>query len=218
MKFVKYFENFKEGENGDDILHIFDFDDTIVKSPRFEELVIKSDRGVNDLLDKSLQLIGVDKSELKFQGSKVYIEDPERRIKEVKNWIRRGDKVYLTAPDVFYKKEISFSTKLTNYSDLYKSVDNKAIITAREDTLKSLVKKYLKKLDLGLPKFGLFMYPLGSREKVHIWKAKEAIKLIKKTGFKRVRFYDDKTKNVNHVVKWTKAEFGDGFDIIGIKV
>ena len=37
MKYLKLFENFQ----GDDTLYIFDFDDTLVDTPGFEELAIQ---------------------------------------------------------------------------------------------------------------------------------------------------------------------------------
>jgi phosphoserine phosphatase len=38
MKYLKLYENFRQD---DDTLYIFDFDDTLVNSPTFEELSIK---------------------------------------------------------------------------------------------------------------------------------------------------------------------------------
>ena len=38
MKYLKLYEDFKQS---DDTLYIFDFDDTLVDSPEFEELAIK---------------------------------------------------------------------------------------------------------------------------------------------------------------------------------
>ena len=59
MKYLKLYENFDT--SSDDTLFIFDFDDTIVDSPRFEELAIKylkEDVTIAGLLDKSVGLIG----------------------------------------------------------------------------------------------------------------------------------------------------------------
>jgi hypothetical protein len=56
MRFLKLFEEY----NNDDVLHIFDFDDTIVDSPRFEDQIrdyLKEDISVESLLDELLSQI-----------------------------------------------------------------------------------------------------------------------------------------------------------------
>jgi len=219
MKFLQLFEDFQKY---DDVLMIFDFDDTIVDSPRFEELAInyiKEGTTVKSLVDKSLKLIGKSKSDLKIENGRLYINDPKSEIEIKGNWVRKKGRVYLVAPDKFYYSEISFPDKLTKLSSLYKKVKNKAIVTARIKTVRSLVKKYLDKLELGQPTHGLFMYPTKDEDgsKVAAWKAKTIVKLIKDTGFKKVEYFDDKSKIVNAVVKAVKTELPD-VEFIGHKV
>jgi len=51
-------------------LHIFDFDDTLVKSPRFEDVIfkyLKENLSAKDLLDKSVNYINKDIKDLKWE-------------------------------------------------------------------------------------------------------------------------------------------------------
>jgi hypothetical protein len=219
MKFLKLFEQF---DKSDEVLYIFDFDDTIVDSPRFEELAInyiKEGTTIKSLVDKSLKLIGKSKSDLKIENGRLYINDPDSKIDIKGNWVKKKGRVYLVAPDKFYYSEISFPDKLTKLSSLYKNAKNKAIVTARIKTVRSLVKKYLDKLELGQPNHGLFMYPTKDEDgsKVAIWKAKTIVKLLKDTGFKKAEYFDDKSKIVNAVVKAVKEQLPD-VEFIGHKV
>lgn len=204
----------------DDTLYIFDFDDTIVDSPRFEELAIKylkEDVTIKGLLKNSVNLIDKKIEDLKIEHGRLYIDDPNFEINIKGNWVRKKSRVYLIAPDKFYYSNISFPNKLTNLSILYKSVKNKAIVTARNKTLENQVKKYLNELGLEYPNVGLFMYPIKDSSKVADWKAKTVVNIIKKTGFKKVNFYDDKSKIVNAVEKLVKSELPN-IEFKGFKV
>ncbi len=203
-----------------DTLYIFDFDDTIVDSPRFEELAIKylkEDVTIKGLLKNSVNLINKEIEDLKIEHGRLYIDDPNFEINIKGNWVRKKSRVYLVAPDKFYYSNISFPNKLTELSNLYKSVKNKAIVTARNKTLENQVKKYLNELGLEYPNIGLFMYPTKDSSKVADWKAKTIVNLIKETGFKKVNFYDDKSKIVNAVEKLVKSELPN-IEFKGFKV
>lgn len=217
-----YLESFKEFDKYNDVLMIFDFDDTLADSPRFEELAINYLREgvtVKTLVDRSLKLIGKKKEDVKIEHGRLYVNDPKSEIEVKGNWVRKKGRVYLVAPDRFYYLEESFPDKLTPLAKKYKSVKNKAIVTARIKTVRNLLEKYLDKLGLGQPNQGLFMYPTkdGDGSRVAAWKAKTIVKLIKDTGFKKVEYYDDKSKIVNAVVKAVKNELPD-VEFIGHKV
>ena len=220
MKHIKPYNLFESKE--DETLYIFDFDDTIVDSPRFEELAIKYLKEgvtIKSLVDRSLNQIGVSKEDVKIEHGRLYVNDPDSKIEVKGNWVRKKGRVYLVAPDRFYYSDISFPDKVTKLSTLYKRVKNKAIVTARLHTVRSLVKKYLDKLELGQPNCGLFMYPSRDEDgsKVAAWKAKTIVKLLKDTGFKKAEYFDDKSKIVNAVVKLVKSELPD-VEFIGHKV
>lgn len=221
MKHILPFSLF-ESKSDDDTLYIFDFDDTIVDSPRFEELAInylKEGVTVKTLVDRSLKQIGKKKEDVKIEHGRLYVNDPDSKIDVKGNWVRKKTRVYLVAPDKFYYLEESFPNKLTSLAKKYKEVKNKAIVTARIKTVRSLLEKYLDKLGLGQPNQGLFMYPTKDEDtsKVAIWKAKTIVKLIKDTGFTKVEYFDDKSKIVNVVVKAVKEQLPD-VDFVGHKV
>jgi len=214
--------NLFESKSDDDTLFIFDFDDTIVDSPRFEELAInylRENVTTKTLVNRSLKQIGKKKEDIKIENGRLYVNDPNSEIEVTGDWVRKKDRVYMVAPDKFYYLEESFPDKLTKLSAFYKKVKNKAIVTARIKTVRKLVEKYLDKLELGQPNHGLFMYPLKDEtpDRVATWKAKTVIKLIKDSGFTKAEFFDDKSKTVNAVVKAVKEQLPD-VEFIGHKV
>jgi hypothetical protein len=221
MKHLKPYNLF-ESKSNDDVLYIFDFDDTLADSPRFEELAINYLREgvtVKTLVDRSLKQIGKKKEDVKIENGRLYVNDPKSEIDIKGNWVRKKTRVYLVAPDKFYYLEESFPDKLTPLAKKYKSVKNKAIVTARIKTVRNLLEKYLDKLGLGQPNQGLFMYPLRDEtsDRVATWKAKTVIKLIKESGFTKAEFFDDKSKTVNAVINAVKEELPD-VEFIGHKV
>ena len=227
MKYLKLFENFQE----DETLYIFDFDDTLVDSPSFEELAIEyldlfkrglvtnENTTISNLINKSLKFVNKSKSDLTIENGRIYIEDPEQTIEPKGNWVRKGLRVYMVTPNVYHFLDISFPTKVKELSELYKKVQNKAIVTGRMVDLKEKVKESLSKFGLGEPNHGLFCYESEKQtnDRVAEWKAKTIVKLLKDTGFKRAKFYDDKPKWVKKVVNAVKSELPD-VDFEGIRV
>jgi hypothetical protein len=84
---------------------------------------------------------------------------------------------------------------------MYKKVQNKAIVTGRMVDLEEKVKESLEKFGLELPNHGLFCYPSKDdrTDRVAEWKAKTIVQLLRGTGFKKAKFYDDKPKWVKKV-------------------
>ena len=67
----------------DNVLYIFDFDDTLVNSPSFDELAInylKEDITIKDLLNQSINRVGVTLDDLKWQDGRVYVLDPNKEL------------------------------------------------------------------------------------------------------------------------------------------
>jgi len=226
MKYLKSFKIFES--SNDDILYIFDFDDTIVDSPRFQELVIRNlknnnkTRSVDYLLRKSLEMIGKSIDDLIIDDSRIYISDPDKNIKINGNWKRFDDRVYLVSPENFYYSAMSFpdsKKRVTQFGELYKVVKNKAIITARNIELVDTIADYLDYLGLGQPNWGLFCFDGDddSSENIAIWKAQVAVDLIIDSGFNKVKFYDDKPENVSYLVNLIRKELPH-IDIEGINV
>ena len=218
MKYLKLFENFQ----GDDTLYIFDFDDTLVDTPGFEELAIQyltENQNIGDLIKKSLQFVNKEQKDLKIENGRIYVEDPNQTIEPKGNWVRKGLRVYMVTPNVYHFLDISLPTKVKQLSELYKQVQNKAIVTGRMVDLKEKVKESLEKFGLELPNHGLFCYPSKDdrTDRVAEWKAKTIVKLLKDTGFQKAKFYDDKPKWVKRVVLEVRKELPE-IDFEGIRV
>ena len=221
MKYLQMYENFEKNQK-DETLYIFDFDDTIVNSPRFEELAIeylKENETIGTLLQKSVNQINVTFRDLKIENGRLYVDDPDEKIKIKGNWVRKKKRVYLVAPDKFYFSDLSLPKSTTKLSEFYNQVKNKAIVTGRMKGMKSKLEKVLDDFGLEQPNYGLFCYPLGdeSGDKVPTWKGNTIAKLVKDTGFTKVKFYDDNSKWVNKVVTIVKKELPE-IDFEGIKV
>ena len=207
MKYLKLFENFQE----DDILYIFDFDDTLVDSPSFEELAIQyltENQNIGDLIKRSLYFVSKEQKDLKIENGRIYIEDPNQTIEPKGNWVRKGLRVYMVTPNVYHFLDISLPTKVKELSEVYKQVQNKAIVTGRMVDLREKVIESLEKFGLELPNYGLFCFPSkdDTSQRVAEWKATTIVQLLKDTGFRKAKFYDDKPKWVKRVVLEVKKE------------
>ena len=185
-------------------LYIFDLDQTLVESPSFEELAIQyltENQNISDLIKRSLYFVNRSKSDLRIENGRIYIEDPNQTIEPKGNWVRKGLRVYMVTPNVYHFLDISLPTKVKELSEMYKKVQNKAIVTGRMVDLEEKVKESLTKFGLELPNYGLFCYPSKEQtsDRVAEWKAKTIVKLLKETGFLKAKFYDDKPKWVKKV-------------------
>ena len=218
MKYLKLFESFQK----DETLYIFDFDDTLVHSPSFEELAIEyltESQTIGDLIKKSLTFVNKSKSDLKIENGRIYVTDPNNQIDPKGNWVRKGTRLYMVTPNVYHFLDISLPTKVRELSELYKQVQNKAIVTGRMVDLKEKVIGSLQSFGLELPNHGLFCFPSkdDTSQRVAEWKATTIVKLLKDTGFKKAKFYDDKPKWVKRVVQEVRKELPE-VDFEGIRV
>ena len=118
---IKKFQDFTDQNT----LYVFDLDDTLVETPRFEDLVIeylKEDTTIKDILDNSIVKINIKLSDLKWENGRVYTDDPNNDIilqNNDKNWVRKGKRVYLLAPDEFGIIDISLPTEVRELVNLY---------------------------------------------------------------------------------------------------
>jgi len=195
-------KNYTEYTN-QDVLYIFDFDDTLVNTPSFEELAIqflKEDVTIKDLLNQSVNRIGVSLDDLKWQDGRIYVMDINRQLKEFGNWVRKGDRMYMFSPDLFHISDISLPKDLKELSELYKSVENKCIVTAREESIRNKITTKLLELGLEIPKYGLHMAPVGTKNAGH-WKGEKIVEILKETGFKKAIFYDDNARYIKRATK-----------------
>jgi len=202
---IKTFENYNDSS---ETLYIFDFDDTLVKTPSFEELAIdflKENVSIKDLLKTSVDKIGVDMNDLKWENGKIYVDDLNNSIEVSGNWTKKNKRIYLSTPYRFPYTDISMPSKLKELSKFYNSVENKCIVTARPKDVEDKVLRILFKLGLDIPKYGLHMFPSGKGSgNPGWWKGKKIVEILKKTGFESAHFYDDNSKTVNKVNRVVK--------------
>jgi hypothetical protein len=216
MMKISKFNEFLENK---DTLYIFDFDDTLVNSPSFEELAIeflKEDLSIGDMLKTSVGRIGVSLRDLKWENGRIYVNDPKDEIKEFGNWVRKGKRVYLVSPNIFHVSDISLPKSVKELSELYKSVENKCIVTARPESLRSKVESKLKEFGLEMPKFGLHMIPDNTKNAGN-WKGEKIVEILNETGFRRAIFYDDNAKYISKATKVVKDKLPN-IDFKTIKV
>jgi len=212
-------KKFKEFNESNETLRIFDFDDTLVNSPSFDELAInylKEDITIKDLLNQSINRVGVTLDDLKWQDGRIYVPDPNKELKEFGNWIRKGDRLYMFTPNAFHLSDLSLPSTLKELSGLYKSVENKCIVTAREELLRDKITRTLLDLGLELPKYGLHMAPNGTKNAGH-WKGERIVEIINETGFQKAIFYDDNAKYIKRATKVVREKLPN-FDFTSVKV
>jgi len=188
-------------ENG--TLYVFDFDDTLMVTPRYEDIAMKylnENLTVKDLLERALKRIGIDKSQLKIQDKRIFIEDPDKNYKEDKDWVRKGRRLYLIQPDEFCYLDESLPKSVKELFNLYNTVKEKCIITARPESTRNKIQETLNKFGFEKPKWGLHMCPNG-RINAGKWKGEKIVELVKQSGFQNVIFYDDNSKYIRNAKK-----------------
>lgn len=219
MMKIKKFNEFKV----ESVLYIFDFDDTLVETPDFEELAIeylKEDVTISNLLKRCTDEIGISDNQLKWQDNRIYFEDPKSNFninQNSKYWIKKGNRVYLLPPNEFSLSDISLPNETKELKKLYNSVENKCIVTARPEVMRSKIIETLKRLGFQDPKFGLHMYPHLNHRNAGQWKGHKIVDILNDTGFKSAIFYDDNPKYIKKARKVIE-ELLPNFDIKYIKV
>ena len=196
-------DRFNEFSIENQTLYVFDFDDTLMVSPRYEDIAIKflnENFTVKDLLDRAIKGIGISKGKLKVQDRRIYIEDPNKEYSEQKDWVRKGNRLYLVQPDEFCYLDESLPNQAKELVSLYKSVENKCIVTARPESMRRKIENVLKQFGLNNPKWGLHMCPDG-KINAGKWKGEKIVELAKSTGFQNVTFYDDNSKYIRGAKK-----------------
>lgn len=195
---MEYLKSF--GQFNDETLYIFDFDNTLADTPKYNDLVIdylKENITIKELLNKSLRSINKEEKDLKIENGRIYIDDPEMQIKVKGDWVRKKSRVYLLTPNIYTFTEMSLPTReIKEITKIYRSVKNKAIVTGRPKKVCNKIKQKLEEFGLEYPNFGIHCFPLDNikSQRVAKWKGNTIVDLIKKSGFKNANFYEDNTK------------------------
>jgi hypothetical protein len=201
-------DRFNEFNIEQQTLYVFDFDDTLVVTPRYEDIAIKflnENLTVRDLLDRAIKRIGVTKEKLKVQDRRIFIEDPQRIYQEQKDWVRKGNRLYLVQPDEFSYLDESLPKQTKELVNLYKSVEDKCIVTARPESMRDKIENVLNQFGLEIPKWGLHMAP-DCKINAGKWKGEKIVDLVETTGFQNVIFYDDNSKYIRGAKKVIQEE------------
>lgn len=204
-------DRFNEFNIDNDCLYVFDFDDTLMVTPRYEDIAIKflnENLTVKDLLERAIKTIGVSKNKLKVQDRRIFVEDPNKIYKEDKNWVRKGNRLYLVQPHEFSYLDESLPSKVKELVNLYKAVKDKCIVTARPQSMRKKIEEVLKKFGLDNPKWGLHMCPDGKLNAGQ-WKGEKIVELSKLTGFNNIIFYDDNSKYIRGAKKIVSEKLPD---------
>jgi len=188
------------------VLYVFDFDDTMVFSNNFEDNIkylINERLTPENILKKSVDRLNVNITDLKYDNGRIYIEDENKSIKIPLNseWVRKKDRIYLTQPESYYLTDESIPNELNhNIIDIYKSSENKAILTARKEKLRNIVLKTLRKFNIDEPNIGLYMYPNNTNIFPYEWKAKKLLELSEQ--FDEIHYYDDNIKLLKKIKRY----------------
>lgn len=196
-------DRFSEFGVENDILHAFDFDDTLFVTPKWEDIAKKfifENLTTKNLVTRALNGVKITKDRLKIQDNRIFFEDPTGIATVTKDWVRKGSRVYLVEPSEFCYLEESLPNSLKHISEIYKKEKNVCIITARPESLRPKIELILNKFDLEFPKWGLHMCPEG-RINAGRWKGEKICELSQTTGFKNITFYDDNSKYIREAKK-----------------
>ena len=202
-------------------LYVFDFDDTLVVTPRYEDIAlnyIKENLTVEDLVNRAINSVGVQKSQLRVQDGRIFVQDSEMKLKEdPKYWVRKGERLYLIPPDEFSYLDESLPKSIKpEIVELYKSVEDKCIVTARPEGMRKKIEMVLQEFGLDNPKWGLHMCP-NVRMNAGKWKGDKIMELATSGNFTKVLFYDDNSKYIRNAKK-VISEKMPNLDFTAIKV
>jgi hypothetical protein len=203
-----HIKSFNQYKNESKTLYVFDFDDTLVNTPSFEEVVKKlivEKVTAKDLLIRSVNLIGKKITDLKWRDGRIYIDDPSQSIEIKGNWIRKGLRVYLVSPDEFSFLDDSMPKEKTKFSELYNKVENKCIVTARPELVRSKIETVLSQMGFEYPKWGLHMLP-KNRRGAGEWKGEKIVEISSLMGAKKIVFFDDNSKYLKKAGKVVKEK------------
>lgn len=213
MKYIKKYNTFN------DELYVFDLDDTLVKTPSFESVAKKYINESNlpsvyELLNKSVDLIDMNIKDLKWENGRIFIQNDN--IKPIGNWVKKKTRLYLTTPDIYsyIDESMPFETN-TKILEIYNSVSNKVILTARPEGTRNKIEKTINKLGINYPEYGLLMRP-DKMKNAGRWKGEQLVKLSE--NFDNIIFYDDNSKYIKEARKvWNdKALFNKSIKFIKV--
>lgn len=194
--------------NKNNILYAFDMDDTLVFNNKYEDEVknlLLEYLTPSEIFKKKIKEVGIDISRLKYEDGRIFFNDPKKEFDIFSSdWVRKKDRVYLTQPDEYLLTDESLPISINDVMvDLYESVENKCIISARTEKSKTKILKRLQKLGITTPNYGLFMLNEKYSNKVK-FKCDILIDLYNNVKFNEIHYFDDNIKLLKKMREYLK--------------
>lgn len=194
-------------QNEENSLYIFDLDDTLVYSDRFEDKVkhiISENIKPEDILKSEVNKLGINLNDLRYENGRIYLQDDNNdiNIPDSSSWVRKKNRIYLIQPDSYYMTDESIPVGIYDkIVNLYNSVHNKMILTARKEKLRDKVISILNKFNIDIPNNGLYMYPNKTNIFASKWKAEKILEMSKDDKFDKIYYFDDNIKQIKKIKK-----------------
>lgn len=211
-------------------IHIFDMDDTLFETPKFTDFV---EAGHEEIIDDTRVFPEYFK---KIKNAFMNEMSKEVYFKRIGDFVVPFNKLNgRNFPDLFieyfqdkkYKRLFDVHNgiivvksfpgfhsspetlgKITNLEVIknYISVNNKMIITGRNESLRQDILRIFEELGLELPNYGLILYKSGAKS-IKDFKTEMILKTIEENKWEEVHFYEDRPDWLYHAEGAVKEKF-----------
>lgn len=215
------------------VLHIFDLDDTLTVTPTFADFVGADIKGMVNIEESFPKYFKSIKGGFWHNTSKdVYFKKSGDFIVVInkaddkpfdenvlkyfhgRKWDRALDVVngviVLKAYPGFHGDPETIGKKLNDpIYNIYKSAQNKMILTGRDEKLRHLIEKELDTLDVKYPNYGFFMYSHPKYPNIRSFKAMVIVDSILQNAWDEVHFYEDREDWLKIAVDAVRERFSE---------
>lgn len=211
-------------------IHIFDLDNTLIENPMFVDFLeidssgfVNTDKDFSDyfLKIKSLFWDKLSKNILfKKSGDFVIVVDADtkkpisgtvidsyfsekkyRRFFDVKNNI-----IIIEPFPGFHSDENTLGNSVNKkLFDIYNSIENKMILTGRDESLRQNIMRTFDNVELKHPKFGIHLYQ--KKGSVRDYKLDVILKSIEENNWNEIHFYEDRADWLYFIEGAIKEEY-----------
>ena len=193
-------------ESKSDTMHAFDMDDTLIKSPKFSDLIFSdgelpgSDTEMGKVIDDELKEYGLSRDDVEIQNKRITILDGPH------HWeVNDNNRYVMPKPHGFYATKDSLGeVAYPKIKELYNQADNKCIITGRSEDLREDVEHHLYEMNLH-PNRGVYLAPEKIKDSVAIAKWKGSVLEDLCSKYSVVYYYEDKYSWVETIRETVQA-------------
>ncbi|CAG7580869.1 MAG: putative Pnkp1 [uncultured marine phage] len=179
-------------ESNSNVLHAFDMDDTLIKSPKFSDFFSDgklpgSDTEMGKVIDDELKEYGHSREDVEIQNKRITILDGPDHWETNEN-----GRYVMPKPHGFYVTKDSLGkTTYPKIKEDFDKAENKCVITGRSEDLREDVEHHLYEMDLHTNR-GVYLAPAKIKDSVAIakWKASVLEDMCKE--YSVVYYYEDK--------------------------